>query len=233
MGETNGPIVSSERFFPFLDITEMCALRQDSGGAPDTCQWTENWITGREQKVIINGVVPQGSVLGPLLFVIFINDLPDLVVAALLLYADDSKIYKEITGGQDIESLQTDLDSMATWSLKWLLRFVPYKLTSLTITDRPRQEKLFHVEPYAVGRSVCEKDLGVHVNNRLTFNEHIVTKVKTANKIVGAIHRSFRYLDHSTFSLLFKPLVRCHLETSVAVWSPESERHIDLMEGVQ
>ena len=213
------------------------------GIAPNICQWIENWITGRKQKVIINGVesewadvisgVPQGSVLGPLLFVIFINDLPELVVAVLLLYADDSKIYKEITSRQDLESLQSDLDSISMWSDKWLLRFAPDKLKSLTITDRPQQVQAFHVGPYAVGKSVCEKDLGVHVDSGLTFGEHIVTKVKTANKIVGGIRRSFRYLDHSTFSLLFKALVRCHLETSVAVWSPASERHIDLMEGVQ
>ena len=213
------------------------------GIAPLICKWIESWITGRKQKVIINGEesewadvisgVPQGSVLGPLLFVIFINDLPNHVIAALLLYADDSKVYKEITCENDIELLQTDLDSMDSWSDKWLLRFAPDKLKRLTISKQPQIDRAFRVGQHAVAKSACEKDLGVYVDAQLNFNEHICNKVKTANRVVGAIRRSFRYLDHTTFSQLFKSLVRCHLETSVSVWSPASERNIDLMEGVQ
>ena len=99
---------------------------------------------GRRQRVEVNGQasswesvisgVPQGSVLGPLLFVIYINDLPDSVLSTLMLYADDSKVYKGISTGEDAAQLQTDLHAMYQWSERWLLRFHPDKLKSLCVT---------------------------------------------------------------------------------------------------
>jgi hypothetical protein len=207
-------------------------------------KWITSWISNRRQKVIINGEesewtpvtsgVPQGSVLGPLLFVIFINDLPEHVISSLLLlYADDSKVYKEIKCAEDHLALQADLNSMSEWSKEWLLEFAPDKLKRVTISRKQYQKRMYHVGQYPVSESVCEKDLGVYIDPCLSFQHHISEKVKTANKIVGAIRRSFRYLDQNTFCLLYKSLVRCHLETSVAVWCPATERDIDLLEGVQ
>ena len=207
-------------------------------------KWITSWLSNRRQKVIINGEesdwtpvtsgVPQGSVLGPLLFVIFINDLPEHVIASLLLlYADDSKVYKEIKSAADQLALQGDLNSMYEWSREWLLEFAPDKLKRVTISRRQYQKRIYYVGPHPVSESLCEKDLGVYVEPCLNFQYHIVEKVKIANKIVGAIRRSFRYLDLNTFCLLYKSMVRHHLETSVPVWCPATERDIDLMEGVQ
>ena len=71
------------------------------------------------------------------------------------------------------------------------------------------------------------------MDSELKFNSHIIAKVKKANEMVGAIRRSFRYLNHGTFKLLFKSMVRSHLETAVQVWCPSSENMIELIESVQ
>ena len=111
---------------------------------------------------IISGV-PQGSVLGPVLFVVYINDLPEEVLSELLLYADDAKIFREIKCPKDVEMLQNDLHKMSTWFENWLLKFHPDKLKKLTITNKK------HVEDI-VKKSTCEKDLQVHINNYLHFD---------------------------------------------------------------
>ena len=105
------------------------------GISQEIIDWTAKFITQRKQKVVINGEsstwkkvtsgVPQGSVLGPILFVIYINDLPRIVLSKLLLFADDSKIYRQIRNVMDQIDLQTDLHKMYLWSEKWLLKFHP------------------------------------------------------------------------------------------------------------
>ena len=110
------------------------------------CNWVETFLCNRKQQVVINGVhsewvkvksgVPQGSVLGPILFVLFINDLPDEVISELLLYADDAKIYRVIRVEEDRQLLQKDLHSMSLWSDLWLLYFHPDKLKKVTISRK-------------------------------------------------------------------------------------------------
>ena len=106
-------------------------------------QWIHSFLHGRSQRVVVNGVasepadvisgVPQGSVLGPLLFVIFIDDLPDDLVTRALLFADDTKNYNEIAVRADMEKLQADLVTLEEWSAKWLLLFHPGKCEVLTV----------------------------------------------------------------------------------------------------
>ena len=207
--------------------------------------WIEAFLRGRRQRVVINGTascweevisgVPQGSVLGPILFVIFINDLPDAVLALLLLYADDSKIYKAITSLDDQIDLQFDLQRMHLWSTKWLLSFHPDKLKCLTLYPgrSNASSRSYFIGENRVKKTTMETDLGVDVDQKLSFESHISKKIKKANRMWGAIRRSFRYLDHRTFRLLFKGMVRCHLEVASSVWSPSSEALCDSIEGVQ
>ena len=151
-----------------------------------------------------------------------------------MLYADDSKTSKAITSITDQIDLQTDLHRMYLWSQKWLLSFHPDKLKLLTIkTNKKSFNRTYFVGPYKVQNTQLEKDLGVEMDPALSFEKHIAGKVKKAKRMVGAIRRSFRYLDHDTFRLLYKSLVRCHLETSAAVWSPSSRKLIDEIESVQ
>jgi hypothetical protein len=96
-------------------------------------KWIESWLVGRQQRVVIDGHssewksvtsgVPQGSVLGPLLFVLYINDLPDRIGTNIKLYADDSKIINIIKSPNDSLELQTDIDRAVNWSHMWLMPF--------------------------------------------------------------------------------------------------------------
>ena len=169
------------------------------------------FLTDRKQRVGVNDEcsewtevpsgVPQGSVLGPVLFVVYINDLPDKVTEDSMLYifADDTKLSKAILDVSYAEILQQDTDSMDEWSREWLMDFHPFKCKVLkmgwTIADLHdifnyytlRQHQLEIVDP--------EKDLGVTTDIELIFDKHISDKITKAIGIVGLIRRSFIHLD--------------------------------------
>jgi hypothetical protein len=215
------------------------------GISTEIIAWTRTFLTKRKQKTVVNGKsspwehvvsgVPQGSVLGPILFVIYINDLPARILSNLVLFADDSKAYRSIQNTSDQIQLQTDLHRMYLWTQKWLLKLHPDKLKCLTIKSSRKedQSRVYYVGRYRVKETECEKDLGVEIDNELKFSTHINSKIKKANSMVGAVRRSFRYLDIPTFRLLYKGLIRCHLEYAVPVWSPQYEGMIEKVEGVQ
>jgi len=156
--------------------------------------WVEAFLTGREQMVRVNGElstskavisgIPQGSVLGPLLFVIYINDIPDVVQSNILLFADDTKIFNKVTSIDDSRKLQNDIDALNCWSDK---NFNTDKCHVLTMG---KFENMMHTQRYTLygyelDHAFEEKDLGVIIDMELTFEEHIVTKVKKANGIMG------------------------------------------------
>ena len=105
--------------------------------------WINAFLDGRTQRVIVNGIasrkevvlsdVPQGSVLGPLLFVLYINDLPDTLVSHCMMFADDTKNFREITDVADMSMLQNDLHLMEKWSKTWLLQFHPGKCVVVSV----------------------------------------------------------------------------------------------------
>ena len=214
------------------------------GISGEICSWVEAFLSHRQQKVVVNGVssewenivsgVPQGSVLGPVLFLIFINDLPEEAISELLLYADDSKIFRVIKTDKDQEILQRDLHAMSIWADKWLLNFHPEKLKKLTISRNEQQvERRYFVGSDLVKDVESEVDLGVCVDTDLNFNENRKLKVGKATRMMGAIRRAFKFLDAKTFTKLYKSMVRCHLESSVSVWSPYLERDVRQIENVQ
>ena len=119
---------------------------------------------------VISGI-PQGSVLGPLLFVLYINDLPDIVNSKVYLFADDTKLMRKVTSEDDARALQRDLDELEAWSKKWLLQFNPDKCHVLTIG---KFENIRHTERYKLYGKELEhvfegKDLGVHIDWELKF----------------------------------------------------------------
>ncbi|KAK6167371.1 hypothetical protein SNE40_021416 [Patella caerulea] len=214
--------------------------------------WVEDFLNNRKQKVSVNGHesrqqnvtsgIPQGSVLGPILFVIYINDMPDCVLAPTYLFADDTKIYAEIKNKDDSNSLQYDLDKLQQWSNKWLLRFHPNKCKVVRVTNKKFKEEqttqeynLYNQngEKIILEYSEGEKDIGVLVDRALNFSKHIQQQVNKANSIMGLIRRTFTHLDETTFKYLFQALVRPNLEYAAAVWSPHRKNDINSIENVQ
>ena len=140
-----------------------------------------------DTALVLSGI-PQGSVLGPVLFVTYINDLPDAFTSDSYLFADDTKILRMITTEQDSIKLQDDLESLRMWSEKWLLNFNKDKCHVLTLG---KFEDIRHImSDKELEHVSAEKDLGVLIDEALNFEDHIMDKVNKANAIVGLIRRS-------------------------------------------
>ena len=208
-------------------------------------EWITEYLKNRSQVVTVNGEsssagavlsgIPQGTVLGPLLFVVYINDILDNIDSEGLLFADDAKIFRTITCKNDALLLQQDILQLEAWSDKWLLKFHPDKchLLSLGKLENIKYCHRYQVNGQEIEHTFEEKDLGVIVDSELTFAEHITEKVNKANSLVGIIRRSFTHLDPDTFVKIFVAFVRPHLEYGQVIWSPHLRKYINMIEKVQ
>ena len=209
--------------------------------------WIRSFLSDRTQCVTINNAtsitcpvtsgIPQGSVLGPILFVIYINDLPEVVDedSFIFLFADDTKVFRQIRNNLDRDQLQKDISNLLSWSEKWLLKFHPDKCVSMTISNKrstPPQNEYYMANNLLQG-SECEKDIGVYIDNKLNFDKHINHIVTKANRVLAVTRKTFDYMDEEIFGSIFKGLVRPHLEYAAPVWNPKAIYQIDKIENVQ
>ena len=209
-------------------------------------EWIEDFLHDRVQRVLLNGKpskwnkvssgVPQGSVLGPILFVIFVNDLPEETNSIAQMFADDTKLYRTIKDQCDQKQLQKDIDALATWARTWKLEFNASKCKILHIGNNNLNYN-YTMEDGNSRRllepTILEKDLGTFVDPDLKFSQHIETQVNKANKILGMIRRTFEYMDAQVMKRLYTSLVRPHLEFNNTAWSPRLAKDQKLLEGVQ
>lgn len=209
--------------------------------------WVASFLTNRIQQVNIRGStsrwepvlsgIPQGSVLGPLLFVIYINDLPEDLKSNIYLFADDTKISKTINCANDQIILQSDIDKLTLWSKKWLLEFHPKKCKIMSLGRQSNANFSYFMtgnnQVHKIVRVENEPDLGVTFDPKLEFESHINNKINKANQIFSMIRRAYKFLDGRTFIPLYKSLVRCHLDYAVSVWSPHKQKFVDTIENVQ
>ena len=207
-------------------------------------KWIEEYLVGRKQKVRVRQAVsgwrnvtsgvPQGSVLGPLLFLIYINDLPEGVDGFLNMFADDAKIVKKVSGVNSCRELQQDLDKLQEWSDTWLMKFNAEKCRVMKM-GRSRRRPVFE---YSLGgvqlsESQCEKDLGVCVTSDLSPESHINAIVRSVYALLANIKVAFRYMDKEMFRDIFITYVRPKLEYAAPFWSPHLKKHITKLEKVQ
>ena len=147
------------------------------------------------------------------------------------MYADDTKIYREIQSDDDHEVLQRDLETLKTWSDRWLLKFIPVNVTDDVITFKYSMTE--DGNKFEMTRVNKMKHIRVIVDSELKFDRHINSKIETANKVLGIITRSFLYLSADFLIPLYKALVRSHFDYAMIIWNPHLVKHIESIEGVQ
>ena len=210
-----------------------------------TLKWIKSFLDNRSQSVVVNGStsssipvssgVPQGSVLGPLLFLIYINDLPECVQSSKVrLFADDTAIYLSLTVASHSSLLQQDLHQLEQWESKWDMKFNPSKCQVIQITKR----KTIIPTQYLLHNTILEtvtsaKYLGITISNDLTWNNHINNITTKANQTLGFLRRNIKVHSERLKSTAYKTLVRPQLEYSSTVWSPYTGTQIDQLESVQ
>ena len=205
-------------------------------------RWLKNFLCFRRQRVLLDGEssdwydvvsgVPQGSVLGPLLFIIYVNDIPDHVNCASQMFADDLKIYRTIHDLNDSLMLQNDLNILAAWSKDWLLKFNIAKC--LVMHLGPNTKQLYSVGSSEHLSSVNEtRDLGIWMDSALKFLMQCSKAANKAMQALGRIKRTFKYITPQSFLILYKTYIRPHLEYCTPAWSPFLAKDIDIIEKVQ
>jgi hypothetical protein len=215
------------------------------GATDNFCGWTHSFLSGRSQQVVIDGEasdpipvtsgVPQGSVLGPILFLVYINDMATYTKhSTLRLFADDTLIYMAIHNRDDCSKLQEDITALGAWEKEWLMEFHPDKCNVLRIS-----KKRSHVNfPYTLhNRVLAESDnakyLGVTVNSKMNWNIHIDQLTAKSNKRLGFIKRNLKIPNQQLKSLAYKTLVRPTVEYACTVWDPHTLTAATQLEKVQ
>lgn len=186
-------------------------------------------------KFVASSGVPQGSVLGPLLFVLFINDIGNDLSCSHLIYADDLKLYKEILSLDDCFELQSDLDKIHAWCVVNRLSLNTEKCCVLSCSRR--RALILHnysINNVILVRSSEHTDLGVTFNSRFSFDSHISNMVSSAYRILGFVIRSGHDFENIlALKSLYNSLVRSKLEYASVVWSPHYNIYINEIEKVQ
>ena len=181
--------------------------------------------------------VPIGSILGPLLFLVYVNDLPSVIDcdSSIELFADDSKYYRTILNSLDCPNLQNDLDVISEWSKDWRLRFNTSKCELLSITRKRNPIKHDHrLDSHLLTRPSTQKDLGITISKDLKWNSHINQAVSKAYRMLGFLRRhTNRYFDSQTRKVLYLSLIRSHCGYASEVWAPSSIVNLKKVSNVE
>ena len=201
--------------------------------------WIENWISDRihsvkyrgriSDKVKVKSGVPQGSVLGPILFLIYINDIEDKIKCDTFKFADDTKLVGCV---DDRNNLQNDINALSDWCKTWQMPINIEKCKVMHIgLSNPKHSYSLSGEKLKVCKE--EKDLGVIFTNDLKFNTQCLTAAKKGNKILGMIYRTIKNRTKKIMLNLYKSLVRPQLDYCINVWRPHLKSDIKILENVQ
>ena len=174
----------------------------------------------------------QGSVLGPKLFVIFIDDIDKFMEALIRKFADDTKGAMIVRNEVEAGRLQSDLDSFVQWAQDWCMQFNIEKCKVMHVGNHNIQFP-YKMDGILLEKCEVEKDLGVHISRGLKPSTQCQKAAAKANQTLGQIARAFHYRNKEVFGRLIKMYVRPLLEYAVAVWSPWTDQDCEMLEKVQ
>ena len=206
--------------------------------------WIRAFLGNRSQTVVLEGEesgsvpvtsgVPQGSVLGPILFLSYINDLPEELSSQVRLFADDTAVYLTVGGSDDERVLQDDLDRLSLWEDHWDMEFNPSKCQVVRVTT---SKKIIN-SVYTLHGQILEvvtstRYLGVDISSGLSWNSHIDRITGNANRTLGYIRRNIKTKNPKVRETAYNALVRPQLEYSSPIWDPHTDDKTLQLEKIQ
>jgi len=207
-------------------------------------QWITSFLSGRSQRVLVEGQmspsapvssgVPQGSVLGPLLFLLYINDMPERVTSTSRLFADDSLVYRRIKTERDSAALQEDLRHLEEWEQDWQMAFNPSKCEVIRLTKKRRPiQTTYRLHGHNLALAPSGRYLGVTLSSSLSWNDHVNATTKKANSSLAFLRRNLSSCPRDIKAQTYKTLVRPILEYAATAWDPYTANNIQQLEAVQ
>ena len=207
-------------------------------------EWMKNFLTKREMRTVVRGTksswlevtsgVPQGSVLAPIMFIIYINDMTEGVTSYMNMFADDAKLLRKVADEDDCVALNQDLEKISEWSKKWEMSFNTKKCSVLEFgKSKRRVVGNYFLNNEKIMKRTEEKDLGVVVTDNLNFGKHINKITGETYNLVRNIKVAFTYLDEEMVKKLVTTMIRPRLEYAALVWSPNLKKEIRKVERIQ
>ena len=242
--QTDVIVMDFSKAFDKVSHQKLCSKLNTYGIAGKTNSWINSFLTNRTQRVVVEGVssdevpvssgVPQGSVLGPSLFLFYINDMPTNITSTVRLFADDTIVYIALKPKSNSKTLQEDLDKLSIWEDKWSMEFHPDKCQVIPITRNKNIIKNSYTLNGHTLESVPEaKYLGVTITSDLRWNTHINNITSKANKTLGFLRRNLNISSTNIKAQAYKSLVRPIVEYGSSVWDPYTQSNINQLEMVQ
>ena len=208
-------------------------------------QWIQDFLSQRKQRVVFKGAVsdwcsvtsgvPQGSVLGPIFFVLFVNDINDVISSPLFQFADDHTMLRPILSERDHVALQNDIHNIFQWTL---CNKLPLNLSKCSVMHMTRSKSPNYCDTYIMGDgTLVEVDefklLGVTFSKDLSFDSHIDAISNKVSKLSGFITRCTSGMSSYALLNLYKALILPHIICCACVWAPHQRNHLDRLEKVQ
>ena len=214
-GQTDVLILDFSKAFDKVPHHRLSLKLDFSGIRGKTLQWINNFLTGRMQSVVVNGAhskwyavtsgVPQGSVLGPTLFLAYINDIVSGVDSTIRLFADDSILYREINSKDDQLILQKDLQKVFDWASLWQMRFNAPKCEFLQVTRKLKPiNHTYNINGHGIEQTSKHKYLGVTINKHLDWKNHVKNVTSGAHGTSGVLRRNYHLAPWMSRSVLIK-----------------------------
>ena len=244
-GQTDAILLDFSKAFDKVDHKILTSKASTLGIGPLTLKWISSFLTNRTQTVLVDSAhsdpspvlsgVPQGTVLGPLLFLIYINDISSNLSpgTSLRLFADDSLLYRQISSINDQVTLQSDLNTLQTWEANNKMEFHPQKCQVIQITNKKKKlNHTYKIHDTPLQPTNAAKYLGITIDNKLNFNTHISEITKKANSTLSFISRNFHKCPIKTKELCIKALVHPLLNYGSSIWDPHTQTNIHKIEQV-
>ena len=218
----------------------------DCGINPTLVSWCESFLLGRSQTVTVDGTesspkpvlsgVPQGTVLGPLFFLVYINDISDNISpgTTLRLFADDTSLYRTINSVADAIELQCDLDKLQEWEIRNKMEFHPGKCQLLRVTNKRKPiVAAYSIHSQNISKTDSVKYLGVTIDSKLQWTNHYNQISSKANSTLAFLRRNTYACPRPVKETCYNAFVRPSLEYGSCVWDPHQKNHIEQLEKTQ